>query len=254
MLTAEANFNRQSSKSMSLWFHRTLTIPLEIGGRQVSTDKDADGFDSAAAHECAGNNEKDCASNVTRRALLKMAAGAPLLLTFGMLASPLSRFFKPSMTPGNFFQASDFSEVSAIEDLKMADFPSVGDHKLIEVRVKSTVFGAAKEQIRVIPAVALRLDKDKIVAFSRLCPVRACVMQFTRESCCGCTTSQTGSCNCHAHRITPVLVCHEHYSVFDLTNGGLALAGRYCRTPREFLVRKMGEQIVLDGFAYNWIT
>ncbi len=219
----------------------------------MSTDKDADGIGRAGS-EGEGPNIDQCPPNVTRRALLKMAAGAPLVLTFGMLASPLSRFFKPSMTPGNFFQASDFPEIEAGKGLSMADFPADLDFKLVDIKYTATVFGPAKNQSRVVPAVAVRLNREKIVAFSRLCPMRGCLMQVSSHSCCGCPGSKKSTCRCHMYSDSPVLVCPNHFTVYDLTRDGQIAEGFGVRPPRKFHVTVEGERIVFDGFEKDWIV
>jgi hypothetical protein len=61
----------------------------------------------------------------SRRQILKMMAGAPLVVTFGLAASPLMRFLKPTMKPGNFFQAADLPGAARPVQFKWRDFPDV---------------------------------------------------------------------------------------------------------------------------------
>lgn len=60
---------------------------------------------------------------LTRRTILKLIAGAPLVATFGFVASPLLRYLKPTMKPGNFFQSADLPKADQSVRFHRLDFP-----------------------------------------------------------------------------------------------------------------------------------
>lgn len=193
-------------------------------------------------------------SYLTRRALLKMAAGAPLVLTFAMLASPLTRLFRPSMRPGEFFQPAEFPQLSYGDGLTLSDFARDGDYKLLDLECSAPVFGAEKTQKRIMPAVVVRLSQHNVVAFSRICPRKGCLLQYKTEFCCGCANSKKASCGCAAHKNMPVLVCVNDERIYNLSDGGHDLYGQYCRPVRQFVVRQIGEQILIERPDFNWIA
>jgi hypothetical protein len=62
----------------------------------------------------------------SRRTVLRMMAAAPLMVTYGMLASPLMRFLKPTMQPGNFFQTADLPTGEQLPVFIESDLPEIG--------------------------------------------------------------------------------------------------------------------------------
>lgn len=188
---------------------------------------------------------------VTRRVALKFVAGAPLVFTFSLAASPLARFLKPTMKPGGFFQAADMPAAEHRIEFNSSDFPSDGSCIPFEFRMRYVVFGPEQEQIRKIPGFAVRLAPDKIAAFSRVCPRRRCLLNYKKEMCCGCSASSVDTCNCAMKISRPVLVCPNCHSVFDLANDGQILLGCAPRPPLRFTVLRRGKLITI-GELETW--
>jgi hypothetical protein len=188
----------------------------------------------------------ECNPALSRRTVLKFVAGAPLVFTFGLLASPLARFLKPTMKPGGFFQAADMPAAEHRIEFNLSDFPTDWTCRSFEFRMKYVVFNPEKEEIRKIPGFAIRLAPDKIVAFSRICPGRSGILNYKTEMCCGCSESSVDTCNCAMKMSKPVLVCPNCRSVFDLTQDGRILLGSAPRPPRRFTVSRQGELITIN--------
>ncbi|CAN5251733.1 hypothetical protein BH11CYA1_BH11CYA1_39220 [soil metagenome] len=184
---------------------------------------------------------------VSRRSVLKFIAGAPLVFTFGMVASPLARFFKPTMKPGAFFQVPDMPKAVRSLEFSMADFPADWSTKQFDFQIKHAVFNPEQEQIRTIPGIAVRTAPGKVVAFSRLCPLRGCLLEYRSQSCCGCVNSVTEVCNCAMKKEGGVLVCPRHLSVFDLSQDGRVVAGTFAWPPRRFNLFLKDEVITISG-------
>src|SRR5271156_4473419 len=87
----------------------------------------------------------------SRRAILKMIAAAPLVVTFGLLASPLMRFLKPTMKPLNFFQAADLPGADPPPQFHRSDFPDVWTCIPFMFPMKYLVFNPEQYEIRKIP-------------------------------------------------------------------------------------------------------
>ncbi|MBP6747737.1 hypothetical protein KA344_21090 [bacterium] len=183
---------------------------------------------------------------VTRRTALKFVAGAPLVFTFSLVASPLARFLKPTMKPGGFFQAADMPAAEHRIEFNLSDFPTDWTCRPFEFRMKYVVFNPEQEEIRKIPGFAIRTAPDKIVAFSRICPGRSGILNFKTEMCCGCSESSVDTCNCAMKVSKPVLVCPNCRSVFDLAQDGRILLGSAPRPPRRFTVLRQGELITIN--------
>lgn len=197
---------------------------------------------------------REGASEVSRRTVLKFAAAAPLLLTFGLAASPLARFLKPTMKPGGFFQEADFPVGTDRIEFNLADFPYDGVCLPFEYRLKFNVFGPQREEIRNIPAFAVRIAPDEIVAFSRFCPRRGCLLSYKTHYCCGCVESTIQDCNCPEKKQGMVMVCPNDHSVFDVTQDGRVLSGPAPRPPRRFKIIRQGDRIAIGEIEFGCIA
>jgi len=170
-----------------------------------------------------------------------------MVFSFGILASPLARFLKPTMKPGEFFQAADMPAAVRNVEFNLTDFPADWTCRPFEFQMKYVVFNPEQEQIRKIPGFAVRIAPGNIVAFSRLCPNgRGCILNYKSESCCGCIESTVEQCICAAKRNHAILVCPSHQSTFDLTQGGRVLAGPAPRPPLQFDVIRQGDVISIN--------
>jgi Rieske Fe-S protein len=200
----------------------------------------------------------------SRRAVLKMIAGAPLVATFGLAASPLMRYLKPTMKPGNFFQAADFPEADPPPRFSTSDFSEVWTCLPFMLPLKYPVFNPQQYEIRQIPGFVIRTNKNEIVAFSRICPYRGCILNFridVTNYSCGCDFANHKDCNsgdrgcspgknkcsCLEELLSvakaPILYCPCDWSVFDITDGGRVLRGPAGRPPRRLTVEHDGDWI-----------
>lgn len=194
-------------------------------------------------------DSRDSQSVVSRRTLIKLAAGAPMVITFGMLVSPLMRILKPTMKPGGFFQSSDVPTAKNIIEYNISDFPTDWTSKTFDFNLKYVVFNPEQESIHKIPGIVVRLSADEFVAYSRKCPNwKGCILNYKTEMCCGCVKSITDNCSCRKKRKNPVLVCPKHYNTFDLMQEGRIVAGPAPRPPWQFNVVRKGDLITIDQF------
>jgi len=184
----------------------------------------------------------------SRRAVLKMIAGAPLVITFGLLASPLMRFLKPTMKPGNFFQAADLPAADQPPLFNQRDLPDIWSCLPFMLPMKYLVFNPEQYEIREIPGFVIRTGENQIVAFSRICPKqRDHILNYvhvrpTADGSCGCADK---SCigECIGHAKTPILICPCDHSVFDISNDGRVLCGPAPYPARQFTVDRNGDWI-----------
>lgn len=200
------------------------------------------------------HHEDECGPAVSRRTILKIAAGAPLVLTFGLLASPLARFLKPTMEPGGFFQEADFPTTLSNPEFKMADFPTDWICYPFQIDLNYVVFNPQQKEIRRIPGFVVRVAPDQIVAFSRICTVQGCILNYAKYYCCGCAEGLSGKCSCPRKVNNPVLVCPCDLSVFDLAQGGSVVSGPAARPPRQFQVLREGDVISIGNLESGSIA
>jgi hypothetical protein len=202
----------------------------------------------------------------SRRAVLKMLAGAPLLLTFGMVSSPLMHYLKPTMSPLDFFQPADFPAAARAILFNRNEFPEIWSCVPFMFSMKYPIFNPEQYEIRKIPGFAIRVGDKQIVAFSRTCPLHGVTFR-TSESCtqhdapnhylnyirpkahgsCGCGDRNCGG-DCIGRSKTPVLVCPRDGSVFDVCNNGIVLRGPAWGKPRQFVVEHDGDTLRIARF------
>jgi len=187
----------------------------------------------------------------SRRAVLKMIAGAPLVITFGLLASPLMRFLKPTMKPGNFFQAADLPTADQPPLFNQRDFPEIWSCLPFMLPMKYLVFNPEQYEIREIPGFAIRTGNNQIVAFSRICPKqRDHILNYvyvrpTADGSCGCADKICKG-DCIGYAKNPVLICPCDHSVFDVSNDGRVLRGPAPYPARQFTVDRNGDWISIS--------
>jgi len=185
----------------------------------------------------------------SRRAVLKMIAGAPLVVTFGLAASPLMRYLKPTMEPLNFSQAADLAAADPPVLFSWLDFPDIGTCIPFILPMKYLVFNPEQYEIRKIPGFAIRIDNNELVAFSRLCPKqRDHILNYVRPTAAGSCGCADNSCkgDCIGHAKTPILICPCDHSTFDVSNNGRVLCGPAPYPPRQFTVNRNGDLISIS--------
>lgn len=211
-------------------------------------------------------NRNDTEALQSRRTVLKMLAASPLLVTFGMVASPLMRYLKPTMAPFDFFQPADLPKATLPPQFERSDFPDIWTCMQFMFPMKCLVFNPEQYEVRNIPAYIIRVEENKIVAFSRMCPLQgtalggagSCTQRDTLEhylsyvrpkdhGSCGCCD---GGCSgdCIGRSATPVLVCPRDGSVFDICNNGSVLIGPARSPARQFVVEQEGDVLSVSRF------
>jgi Rieske Fe-S protein len=182
----------------------------------------------------------------SRRTVLRMMAAAPLMVTYGMLASPLMRFLKPTMQPGNFFPTADLPTGEQLPVFIESDLPEIGTCLPFMFPMKYLVFNPEQYEIRKIPSLIIRLGKNQIVAFSRICPKQHDhILNYVRPAkngSCGCAD---GRCKgaCIGYAKNPVLICPCDKSIFDVSDNGRVLSGPAPYGARQFAVERNGDRI-----------
>jgi len=180
-------------------------------------------------------------ASLHRRTVLKFIAAAPLVATFGFLASPLMRYMKPTMKAGNFFQTPDHPKVASLVSFEWNDFPDAWTCIPFMLPMSYVVFGPEGHEIRETPGYILRTASNEIVAFSSLCPSprhgHPQLLNFLMNS---------AVLDCIAQSKTPVLYCPCacDLSTFDLADNGRVLGG-----PSTKPLRRM--DVVFDGHYYS---
>ncbi len=188
----------------------------------------------------------------TRRAVLKCMAGAPLAITFGMLASPLMRFLKPTMKPGNFFQTADLPTTEQAPLFNVSDFPDNWPWLPFSFPMKSVVFNPTQYEIKAIPGVVIRLKTSEVVAFSRVCTKQSShILNYLNvrpsvDPCCGCANKNCAGV-CIGYSKNPVLICPHGCGVFDVTQNGRMIIGSAPHPARQFTVDRNGDWISISG-------
>lgn len=186
--------------------------------------------------------------NTSRRQILKLMAAAPLILPFGLTASPLMRYLKPTMKPGGFFDPGDLPGCAEAMTFTLADLPQPWTCLPFMYPLSIAEFNPEQQEIHEIPAFIIRLQGNEIVAYSRICPIAhgyKCILNYLpdTEYChCGCFAKSEKCCNSVT---TPVLFCPCTGTTFDLANGACAIGRSWLRPPRKIELSKQNERIVI---------
>ncbi|MBX9694286.1 MAG: hypothetical protein K2Z81_18015 [Cyanobacteria bacterium] len=211
--------------------------------------------------------DSDIEALQSRRAVLKMLAASPLLAAFGMASSPLMRFLKPTMNPFGFFQPADFPAADLPPEFELSDFPDVWTCFMFMLPLKWLVFNPEQYEIRKIPGFIIRVEENRFVAFSRICPLHGLTIRKSSDSCthhdsfehylsyvrpadngsCGCCDRNCKG-DCIGRSKTPVLICPRDGSVFDVRDGSVLLGPS--RSPaRQFVVEQEGDILSITRFV-----
>jgi len=201
------------------------------------------------------SNWEDAYMDKSRRQILKFIAAAPLTLTFGFAGEALLRFAKPSMKPYGLFDPADMPTGTGREVFQLSDFPQPWTCIPFMFRMKITEFNPEQQVFREIPAFAIRLQGDEIVAYSRICPKRGCILNYRlNPHNCGCHPALTRCCACAVDLDTPVLQCPCDLSVFDLAHDGRVIQGPAPRPPRKFQLDRQGDRIAVVSLELGSIS
>jgi Rieske Fe-S protein len=183
----------------------------------------------------------------SRRQFLKIMAAAPLILPFGLTASPIMRFLKPTMSPLGFFDPSDQPASADGVSFTLSDFPEPWTCIPFMFRMKITEFNPEQQEIREIPAFIIRLQGNEIAAYSRICTRHGCILNYVANPSnfnCGCASTAKDCC-CSYKLNNPVLICPVDLSMFDLAREGLVVRGPAPRPPRKFELDRQGNKIAI---------
>ncbi len=174
----------------------------------------------------------------SRRLILKTVAAIPLALTFGLVASPLLRFLRPTIKPLDLFGPSDQPKPKKDVNFKNSDFPEAWTCIPFMFEQTYKEYNPEGQEVRKIPGYIVSLPNGEKVAYSRICPHLGCVFNFVKdpEECAkGYNYKPTG----------PVFACPCHLSVYDIAQGGKVVSGPAPRPPRRFDLKKDGDNIAV---------
>lgn len=171
----------------------------------------------------------------TRRVLLKTIAAVPLAFTFGLVASPMLRFLRPTLGPLDVFGPSDQPQADEPVAFKDSDFPSEWTCLPFMFKQSYIEYNPEGKEVRNIPGFIVKLPTGDVVAYSRICPHLGCIFNFVKdpdECAKGYNFRPNG----------PVFACPCHLSVYDIAQGGKVVSGPAPRPPRSFTVKKEGDK------------
>lgn len=172
----------------------------------------------------------------SRRFLLKTAAAVPLALTFGLVASPMLRFLRPTIKPLDLLGPSDQPAARKDVSFSESDFPDAWTCIPFMFEQSYQEYNPEGVEVRRIPGYAVKLPNGEVVAYSRICPHLGCVFNFVKdpnECAKGYNYKPAG----------PVFACPCHLSVYDIAQDGKVVSGPAPRPPRKFTVRTAGDKI-----------
>lgn len=187
----------------------------------------------------------------TRRTILKTVAAVPLAATFGLLASPLLRYLRPTLKPLNVIGKSDQPIAEApIPTFSDADFPDEWTCLPFMFNQSYIEYNPEAKETRQIPGFIVKLPKQyggDIVAYSRICPHLGCIFNFVKDP-----SECAKGYNYKPER--PVFACPCHLSVYDIANGGKVVSGPAPRPPRKFEVKKVGDKYQVTSLEAGGIA
>lgn len=183
----------------------------------------------------------------SRRLLLKTVAAIPLAFTFGLLASPMLRFLRPTIKPLDLLGPSD--QPAPLKDVSFTekDFPDTWTCLPFTFSQTYKEYNPEGMEVRKIPGFAVKLPTGEVVAYSRICPHLGCIFNFVKdpEECAkGYNFKPNG----------PVFACPCHLSVYDIAQGGKVVSGPAPRPPRRFDVKNEGGKISIISLEAGGIA
>jgi Rieske Fe-S protein len=173
----------------------------------------------------------------SRRLVLKTVAAIPLAATFGLLASPLLRYLRPTLKPLDILGASDQPAAEPpVPFFKDSDFPTPWTCLPFMFKQSYVEYNPEGKEVRSIPGFIVKLPTGDVVAYSRICPHLGCIFNFVKDP----TECQKGY---NFLPQGPVFACPCHLSVYDIAQGGKVVSGPAPRPPRRFDLKKVGDSI-----------
>lgn len=183
----------------------------------------------------------------SRRTLLKTIAALPLAGTFGLLASPLMRFLRPTIKPLNILGISDQPKPKKDVIFSEKEFPEAWTCLEFMFEQAYLEYNPEEMEVRKVPGFAVKLPDGKVVAYSRICPHLGCIFNFVKdpnECAKGYNFKPQG----------PVFACPCHLSVYDIAQDGKVVSGPAPRPPRKFDVKTEGDQIKIVSLEAGGIA
>jgi len=174
-------------------------------------------------------------------------AAIPLAFTFGLLASPMLRYLRPTIKPLDLLGPSD--QPAPLKDVSFtdADFPAPWTCLPFTFSQTYKEYNPEGMEVRKIPGFAVKLPTGDVVAYSRICPHLGCIFNFVKdpEECAkGYNFKPEG----------PVFACPCHLSVYDIAQGGKVVSGPAPRPPRRFDIKKEGGKISIVSLEAGGIA
>src|SRR5687767_2305367 len=117
----------------------------------------------------------------SRRIILKTVAAIPLAFTFGLLASPMLRFLRPTIKPLDLLGPSDQPTPKKDIIFTNADFPEVWTCLPFTFEQTYKEYNPELVEVRKIPGFAVKLPDGEVVAYSRICPHLGCIFNFVKD-------------------------------------------------------------------------
>lgn len=176
-------------------------------------------------------------AGTSRRLILKTVAAIPLAATFGLLASPMLRFLRPTLKPLDVLGPSDQPLAEPpVPIFTDKDFPAAWTCLPFMFKQSYVEYNPEGKEVRSIPGYIVKLPDGEVVAYSRICPHLGCIFQFVKDPL---------ECQKGFNYLPkgPVFACPCHLSVYDIAQGGKVVSGPAPRPPRKFDLKKDGETI-----------
>lgn len=207
-------------------------------------------------------------SRISRRGLLKLAAGLPIVGGLAAFASPLLRYLKPNVDPFAIITptAHDAATGEPVMAASMSELAKPWDFKYFVFTQKYPQYTPDGFKTQAVPGVVIKLpnkirlpwswvrvtgetpqfEESDIVAFSRICPHLGCIYNFVpewRE-----VTSGYGGYVPPENKRHALMACPCHLSIYDPADPqqpGRVLSGPAPRAPRTFFYEVSDGRILI---------
>ncbi len=183
----------------------------------------------------------------TRRDILKLILGIPVIATLLAVISPLTRYLKPTMKPLNLMQGPDLPDSLKPVIFDTSLFPNAFDAQSFNFTQVNKEYTAIGSQIRDIPGYAVKLPSGDFAVYSRICPHLGCVFNFVpdpEDVAKGYNFKPNG----------PVFACPCHLSVFDIQQDGKVVSGPAPRPPRKFYYKVEDNKLIISDLESGGVA